>query len=60
MPPSALDLGDELGVERDAALRHAVHGIRELLEIAGAGHMVHFDRPRELVTAIREFLVLSS
>ncbi len=25
-------------------------------ELAGAGHMVHFDRPRELVTAIREFL----
>jgi len=27
------------------------------LEIAGAGHMVHFDRPRELVTTIREFLL---
>ena len=27
------------------------------LEIAGAGHMVHFDRPRELVTAIRRFLL---
>ena len=26
------------------------------VEIPGAGHMVHFDRPRELVTAIREFL----
>ena len=27
-----------------------------LVEIPGAGHMVHFDRPRELLTAIREFL----
>jgi pimeloyl-ACP methyl ester carboxylesterase len=27
------------------------------VEIAGAGHMVHFDRPRELVTAIRRFLL---
>lgn len=27
-----------------------------LLEIAGAGHMVHFDRPRELLAAIRRFL----
>jgi pimeloyl-ACP methyl ester carboxylesterase len=25
-------------------------------EIPGAGHMVHFDRPRELLTALREFL----
>jgi pimeloyl-ACP methyl ester carboxylesterase len=25
-------------------------------EIAGAGHMVHFDRPRELLAAIRGFL----
>ncbi|MFN8546252.1 MAG: alpha/beta hydrolase [Candidatus Binatia bacterium] len=25
-------------------------------EIAGAGHMVHFDRPRELLSAVREFL----
>jgi pimeloyl-ACP methyl ester carboxylesterase len=28
-----------------------------LVEIPGAGHMVHFDRPRELVRAIREFLL---
>jgi pimeloyl-ACP methyl ester carboxylesterase len=28
----------------------------ELVEIPGAGHMVHFDRPRELVTAIRKSL----
>jgi pimeloyl-ACP methyl ester carboxylesterase len=27
------------------------------VEIPGAGHMVHFDRPRELVTAIRTFLL---
>ncbi len=27
-----------------------------LVEIPGAGHMVHFDRPRELLAAIREFL----
>jgi len=27
------------------------------VEIPGAGHMVHFDRPRELVLAIREFLL---
>ena len=26
------------------------------VEIPGAGHMVHFDRLRELVTAIRQFL----
>jgi pimeloyl-ACP methyl ester carboxylesterase len=26
------------------------------VEITGAGHMVHFDRPRELLGAIREFL----
>ncbi len=28
-----------------------------LIEIAGAGHMVHFDRPRELLTAVRHFLL---
>ncbi len=28
-----------------------------LVEIAGAGHMVHFDRPRELLTALRAFLL---
>jgi len=26
------------------------------VEIPGAGHMVHFDRPNELLTAIRDFL----
>ncbi|MEW6268313.1 MAG: alpha/beta hydrolase [Thermodesulfobacteriota bacterium] len=27
------------------------------VEIAGAGHMVHFDRPRELLAEIRAFLI---
>jgi pimeloyl-ACP methyl ester carboxylesterase len=27
------------------------------VQIAGAGHMVHFDRPRELVRGMREFLL---
>jgi pimeloyl-ACP methyl ester carboxylesterase len=26
------------------------------VDLPGAGHMVHFDRPRELIAAIREFL----
>ena len=29
----------------------------QLVEVSGAGHMVHFDRPRELLTAIRRFLL---
>ena len=29
---------------------------KRFVEIPGAGHMVHFDRPRELVTTIRRFL----
>ena len=39
-------------------LRRRLACFREarFVEIAGAGHMVHFDRPRELLTAIREFL----
>jgi pimeloyl-ACP methyl ester carboxylesterase len=40
------DLRRRLGAFRNA----------EFLEIAGAGHMVHFDRPRELLVAIRNFL----
>ena len=32
----------------------------EFLDIAGAGHMVHFDRPRELLVAIRDFLGVPS
>ena len=27
------------------------------VEIPGAGHMVHFDRPRELLAALRTFLL---
>jgi pimeloyl-ACP methyl ester carboxylesterase len=41
------DLQRRLGCFRDA----------RLIEIPGAGHMVHFDRPRELVRSIREFLL---
>ncbi len=39
-------------------LRRRVGAFRDahLVEIAGAGHMVHFDRPAELVAAIRAFL----
>lgn len=40
----------------DLARRLTCFRDHRFLEIAGAGHMVHFDRPRELVTAIREFL----
>lgn len=41
----------------DLARRLACFRQHEFLEIPGAGHMVHFDRPRELVTAIRRFLL---
>ncbi|MBI1817021.1 MAG: alpha/beta hydrolase [Deltaproteobacteria bacterium] len=41
------DLQRRLGCFHDA----------RFVEIAGAGHMVHFDRPRELVTAIRQFVL---
>ncbi len=41
------DLHRRLGCFRD----------HQFVEIPGAGHMVHFDRPRELVTAIRRFLL---
>lgn len=40
------DLERRLGCFRDV----------RFVEIPGAGHMVHFDRPRELLGAIREFL----
>lgn len=40
----------------DLARRLACFRNHRFSEIAGAGHMVHFDRPRELVTTIREFL----
>ncbi len=41
----------------DLARRLACFRDARFVEIAGAGHMVHFDRPRELVTAIRQFLL---
>jgi pimeloyl-ACP methyl ester carboxylesterase len=39
-------------------LERRLHCFRQpkYVEIAGAGHMVHFDKPRELVVAIRDFL----
>ena len=40
------DLGRRLGCFRDVTF----------VEIHGAGHMVHFDRPRELLRAMRSFL----
>ena len=40
----------------DLTRRLACFQRHRFIEIAGAGHMVHFDRPRELLTAIREFL----
>jgi pimeloyl-ACP methyl ester carboxylesterase len=40
----------------DLQRRLACFRQHEFIEIPGAGHMVHFDRPRELVTAIRGFL----
>ncbi|MFM8410539.1 MAG: alpha/beta fold hydrolase [Alphaproteobacteria bacterium] len=40
------DLARRLGCFRDV----------EFVEIPGAGHMIHFDRPRELLASIREFL----
>ena len=40
----------------DLRRRLAAFRSKEFLEIAGAGHMVHFDRPRELLGAIRTFL----
>lgn len=41
------DLTRRLGAFRNA----------QLVEIEGAGHMVHFDRPRELITTVRAFLL---
>jgi pimeloyl-ACP methyl ester carboxylesterase len=40
----------------DLARRLACFRELRFVELAGAGHMVHFDRPRELVTAVRQFL----
>jgi pimeloyl-ACP methyl ester carboxylesterase len=41
----------------DLASRLACFRNHQFVELAGAGHMVHFDRPRELVTTIRQFLL---
>ncbi|GBD25510.1 Esterase YbfF [bacterium HR30] len=41
----------------DLERRLACFRNHQFVEIPGAGHMVHFDRPRELVIAIREFLL---
>lgn len=41
----------------DLARRLACFREKLFVEIPGAGHMVHFDRPRALVTAIRKFLL---
>jgi len=41
----------------DLARRLACFRSARFLDVPGAGHVVHFDRPRELVTAIREFLL---
>jgi pimeloyl-ACP methyl ester carboxylesterase len=40
----------------DLAHRLACFRDVRFVEIPGAGHMVHFDRPRELLAAIRDFL----
>ncbi|HYC22868.1 MAG TPA: alpha/beta hydrolase [Candidatus Bathyarchaeia archaeon] len=49
--PGAIYLEPDDLRRRLAAFRDA-----RLIEIDGAGHMVHFDRPRELLRAIRAFL----
>lgn len=50
--PGAIYLDSDDLARRVACFRNA-----RFVEIPGAGHMVHFDRLRELVTAIREFLL---
>jgi len=50
--PGAVYLDPDDLRQRLACFREA-----RFVEIAGAGHMVHFDRLRELVTAIRRFLL---
>lgn len=40
----------------DLARRLAAFRDASFVEIAGAGHMVHFDRPAELLAAVRGFL----
>jgi pimeloyl-ACP methyl ester carboxylesterase len=40
----------------DLARRRACFRDHQFVEIPGAGHMVHFDRPEELLSAVRAFL----
>ena len=40
----------------DLARRLACFRTHRFVEVSGAGHMVHFDRPHELASAIRKFL----
>jgi pimeloyl-ACP methyl ester carboxylesterase len=49
--PAAIYLEPDDLERRLACFRNA-----RFVEIAGAGHMVHFDRPRELLAQVREFL----
>jgi len=49
--PGAVYLEDDDLQRRIGCFRN-----QRFIEIAGAGHMVHFDRPRELITTIRSFL----
>ena len=44
----------------DLAQRLACFRDAQFVEIPGAGHMVHFDRPGELAAAIRGFLIPQS
>jgi pimeloyl-ACP methyl ester carboxylesterase len=44
----------------DLAQRLACFRDAQFVELAGAGHMVHFDRPHELLTAIRRFLLVEA
>src|SRR6185369_14478768 len=41
----------------DLTRRLACFRDHRFVELPGAGHMVHFDRPRELVTTVRDFLL---
>jgi pimeloyl-ACP methyl ester carboxylesterase len=49
--PAAIYLEPDDLARRLACFRNA-----RFVEIAGAGHMVHFDRPRELLASVRQFL----
>jgi pimeloyl-ACP methyl ester carboxylesterase len=49
--------GDRYLDAGDLAHRLAAFPNARFVEIAGAGHMVHFDSPRALVRTVREFLL---